>query len=193
MEESSGINLNTFCGDGSDMRFYLTTPFSDESHTYATNGKLIVVVPKREEVPVAKEFQEKIIKNTQDFLEKTAGEQTAPFDALLPQEVEATDCEACEGTGRGHPDCPDCECDCNRCSGSGKWKEWKRVRFATFDLSEEYVRIIVTLPDVKIQANVAPDAKFIRLEFNGGVGFVAPMIGRDKYKDADTILAKVIG
>ncbi len=44
------IDLKPFCGDN-DIRYYLNEPFSEGEFTYATNGHILIRVPRRDDVP----------------------------------------------------------------------------------------------------------------------------------------------
>lgn len=166
------IDLQQFCGKD-ETRPYLMKPFTFGDFSYATNGHIMVRVPKRAGVePPSKSF------NPEKPLE---GLEQASFAApkfkLPPQPSGDTECEACDGRGYEH-NCPDCECMCRACDGSGSAAvegnystAYEGVNFAL-----RYVRKMLALPSIEIAKPKDQDAPLL-FRFEGGVGAVMPMRG----------------
>lgn len=190
--------LQKFCSPDNSM---MNVPFSFGAHTYATNGHIIVRVPK---LPDAEEGS---------FLNEKAAMM---FDAIpdlsgmveLPElsDEEAETCRVCGGTGKTEV-CPECngegaftfstnfndyECECLSCNGQGEVKgrgqtcgtcygtgkkpEWKRISIGSSGFATCYLRLMRdNLPGVKILPNEPVNACYF--QFDGGDGFLMPMLG----------------
>jgi hypothetical protein len=166
------VDLHPFCGSD-EIRPYLMKPFSFGDFSYATNGHILVRVPKREGVePPDKKFNPD--KPLAD-LEKASF--TAPIFKLPPQPAADTECEACDGRGYEH-DCPHCECTCHACAGTGSQAaegnystSYEGVNFAL-----RYVRKMLALPGIEIAKPRDKEAPLL-FRFEGGVGAVMPLRG----------------
>lgn len=163
------IDLQKFCADEDrePFRDYLHTPFVFGEYSYATNGHIMVRVPKISGMRVqTKEGEWDVPLN---------GFETAQYGALLhkPCPPPPDPCVACEGRGTEH-DCPDCECTCTTCHGVGTPRISTTIRGGIFDL--RYVEMMLALPEVLIQMDRTGEAPLL-FNFNGGIGAIMPMRG----------------
>lgn len=165
------LDLQPFCGTD-ECRFYLMKPFSRSGFTWATGGSIMIRVPCREDVP---ELEIKIAVER-----PLAGIGNAEFyrpQVELPSAQATERCPYCDGRGYLH-DCPDCQCKCTRCDGSGDL-DLERVTSTGIGphlYALNYIRQVLALPDVELAvmtAEMAGAPLFFR--FNGGVGALMPL------------------
>jgi hypothetical protein len=182
----SGINLQPFClDDESDRREYLKSPFTQGGFTYATDGRFLVRVPAINGIgPMVGNTiaVEKVIPGIDDVdtFRSLAGIQ---LPAPTRPDQEEIRCTSCGGRGTEHS-CPDCECECEDCGGSGKATRKLRVSVDLFGLTFDvaYVRKLLMLPDVEVAPQTAlagggyPGPMFFR--FTGGRGAVMPLYSK---------------
>jgi len=141
-----------------------TLPFSHGEWTYATDGKIIIRVPRLNEVPDSKNAPHPELlwsqKTVQNFVPVVVSEfRKAGFEQ----------CNVCLGLGKEH-DCPDCECICYECEGKGRVEIEGAVSVGPGKLLECHARAIMALPG----AEVAPVAEGImQFRFVGGEGIVS--------------------
>lgn len=166
------IDLSIFCGRD-ESRPYLLQPFSFGEFSYATNGHVMVRVPRLPDV--AEQTQKGKWDAPFEGLEQAAF--SAPKFTLPKQPAQDTECEACDGRGFEH-DCPDCECTCSACDGSGSEAAEANVSTsyegAVFAL--RYVRRVLALPGIELAHVKASDAPLF-FRFDGGAGALMPMRG----------------
>ena len=191
--------LQKFCDQGNTK---MNAPFSYGGHTFATNGHIVVRVPRMPDVLEG------------GFLNEKAAEMfsTIPSDlssmVSLPEfsEEDIEACRRCNGTGETAV-CPECdgdgkitfstrfndyECEClschgygeirgkgqicGNCRGTGQEMSWKRIPLGNSGFSAGYLRLMrENLPNVQILANAPASACYFR--FDGGDGFLMPMRG----------------
>lgn len=176
----SKIDLLAFC-DTDDIRYFLRTPFSDGAYTCATDGKILVRVPRIDTInenPKISGKTGKIFKIIDDF----SGEYVSLADYMLPDfdfspRTEQLTCDECGGSGREH-DCPDCECECEACDGTGKY-EYTVVPKASVEVlglnfGLRYIAKIWTLPAL----TVAVSGDSLVFKFDGGAGVLMKIEGK---------------
>lgn len=160
------IDLQPFCSTD-PLRPYLQKPFSRGEWTYATNGHVLVRVPKVADIPEGETAAEKVMTNI-----RPDADVSHLGEFILP-EPEEIDCPTCEGRGTEH-DCPDCECGCDACDSSGR--AWKKnsvsLRGAVFDA--RYLSFVTALPNLTFQTNCHKTAPSL-FKFDGGEGVIMPM------------------
>lgn len=168
------LDLQQFCGK-EETRFYLMKPFSRGGFTWATNGHILVRVMLRPDIAdVDQKF------NVAKPLEGIEGRSFfRPSFELPAAPTEIGQCETCEGRGFSHA-CPDCECVCNRCHGSGELDTEKLMSASigptAFALN--YVRQMLSLPGIEIEElPTEPSERPFLFRFQGGVGALMPMRG----------------
>lgn len=95
------IDLSVFCKTDHDM---LNTPWSEGDFTYASNGLLLVRVPRRDDV--AEKIEAPNIQGTS----LGAGFDKTPIEWFsVPNiEIATKECQKCKGTGHQYT-CPECE------------------------------------------------------------------------------------
>lgn len=159
------IDLKSFCG----TRTYLSAPFSNGEFTYATNGHIMVRVPRLPDV------SDITIKgNWEKPLNGIDAATFAPFlHRPLPQMTDE-ECSKCGGTGNEH-DCPDCSCDCDGCGGSGKQAARVSTTVASGIFNLRYIAMALALPAVEFMTSARDEEGPLLFRFDGGVGAVMPM------------------
>jgi hypothetical protein len=163
------INLKPFCSTD-QHRPYIMQPFSRGEFTYATDGRLMVRVPRRAEVPevdTAPQAERVFPKPP-----ATAFRPAAKVELPPPTSVE---CEICEGRGMQH-DCPDCTCECEPCDGTGKISSDVEVSLSIggVPFGLRYVRPIMALPSLEIAVPVNGGKSPLEFRFDGGDGIIMP-------------------
>lgn len=164
------IDLQPFCGT-EETRHYLMKPFSKDGFTWATNGNIAIRVPLRHDVP---EFDAKVpLKVEMPF----KGHEGATFKALpkvkWPESDPSKACETCGGSGHQH-DCPDCECTCEGCDGSGQETIMASVSVRSVLFDSKYVRMILDMPSSTF-SSAPKDAEPAPFTFEGGIGVLMPL------------------
>ena len=162
------INLQSFCGDDADPS-YLHKPFSYEDFTYATDERIMVRVPRRENVPELS--ADNPIKDPTKPMQGFGTVRFAPPPPYsIPTGSDEVKCPSCEGRGLEH-DCPDCTCICAKCEGTGALKTSTTVGSINFDLN--YLRQVLALPGVEIAE--PQDRAPLYFRFTGGDGALMPL------------------
>lgn len=167
--------LKVFCS-ADRQHPYLHAPFSQGEYTAATNGYIIVWVPRM--VNVA-EIEKKIdIKTVLEGPSATYRE-IGKLDIPVPAET-IEKCGDCGGRGTyGHAhDCPDCTCEetCEECEGTGKVTRVPAVSVEIGGLifDAKYVRMILGLPNLKVETRLRKAERML-FTFDGGHGALMPM------------------
>jgi hypothetical protein len=164
------IDLQSFCSDD-DVRVTLRRPFSYGKFTYATNGVFAVRIDRLDEVP---EIQKPAMAEQLDKIMSPAdGASFKPIDISLPGDIENTseeECGDCDGRGKEH-ECPDCECECTSCDGSGRVSKADKISVSAFgDIYRlPYLRQVLGLPGIEIAdlpRSLSAPALF---RFDGGI------------------------
>lgn len=168
------INLEMFCS-GPD-RPELAQPFSIGEWSYASNGHIMVRVPRREDVP---ENEADLPKKAPGLFPK-AKPRFRRVPKLLPDDAELAvttteDCFECAGTGRGHPDCAACRCTCPDCDGEGTitTKTYAQVKVGKVPFCVLYISWMQSLPDLEI--GPARRMTPLSFRFDGGEGLLMPV------------------
>lgn len=163
--------LQEFCGnsDTEPSRPYLHSPFSRGDFTYATDGRIMVRIARV--ASITRDAEQ--IKTLDKPLE---GAENATYHCLptvdLPQ-VQKEPCSKCDGRGHEH-DCPDCECECVACDGSGHVWERTSVSIGAAPFALRYVNKLQALPEVEV-ADDNKDGERLLFRFKGGVGSLMPL------------------
>lgn len=166
--------LQPFCSTAS-WRPYLQGPFSRGEFTYATDGHVLVRIPRDADVPEVEKSPaaEKIFEQNpaENFVH-------APIGPIAKQTW--MDCETCDARGYEH-ECPDCACKCEDCGGEGRESADRHhsIGVMGIPLGLRLVRLIWTLPGLELA--FPPPKDFgapWAFRFDGGEGVV--MTRREK-------------
>ena len=169
-------DIMPFCSNLSPNMF---APWSKGEYTYATNGHMIVRVPRLEDVPEREDapstdsvFPYKEPTNWIDFA-----------DIELP-EKEMADCSKCNGDKTyHHEECPDCDGhDCEECDRTGKVAIRQPVPVGNTHYQIVYLSILKGLPNCKIGPNADP-MNYAVFKFDGGDGLLMPMKPFGEWKE----------
>lgn len=164
--------LQQFCSDD-PCRPYLTVPFNQEGFTWATNGHILIRLAEMEGfLPCS---CAKPIKVSGPIAGLEAATFTAPRWKLPPFDPSFKGpCAVCDGRGFLH-DCPDCECACALCNGSGEADPERQMSTSILGriYALNYVRMIAELPGLEVANN--EDERPLLFRFEGGVGGIMPL------------------
>ena len=126
------VNIEKFCSDDTDPRWYLHKPFARSGFLYATNGHIAVRVPADGSMV---DTEEKISDQIERLFSSNVFDGMEPLPAYTDPVLPA--CDDCEGSGKNKPTekCKECrgegfvewdtdfnsyEADCKSCDGSGE-------------------------------------------------------------------------
>lgn len=170
------IDLQKFCAVH-DPRNWLEKPFTEGDFTYATNGHILVRVPRLDGYPdVHEKMRETCLKvfatNPQGSL--VPGLPADPAVKMIKCDVCAGSGEVCDGCGgwnnikRGH------EVDCDECDGTGEVESWGSnfVAVGCAHVEPRYLRLVKGLPNVMVYVN--GEEKALYFTFDGGDGLLMP-------------------
>ena len=183
------IDLQKFCAKD---RPPLDAPFTSGEHTYATNGHIVVRVPKRAEVEasVPENTVQKINFYFQETL-KASGPMLPIPDGEIPAR-ESRPCDWCDGEGQlDH--CPTCHqpCDCPECGGEGRrWLDPVGVEIAPGAVvSSHCLSWLKELPSPRFRVTKIDHRGLatIYFDFDGGDGI---LMGRFPNRSSDISLCK---
>jgi len=165
--------LKSFCGDD-PFRPYLHVPFNQEGFTWATNGHILVRVA---EMP---DFSPCTAKKPINVAKPLAGIDAAQFVSpqwqLPPHDPSFNGpCVVCGGRGVLH-ECPDCDCDCAACNGTGRADPERRMSTSVLGriYALNYVRMIAGLPGLEVSDNKGGESPLF-FRFEGGLGGIMPL------------------
>lgn len=164
----TAADLQPFCSTENSLE-YLRRPWSKEGFTYATNGHVLIRVPRLSDVP-----ENDKAPNTDKIFAGTA-DQTATQKiptAKIPK-GRTFECVSCEGRGTEH-DCPDCTCECEECGGVGRSEEQISAGILGAIYSAKYIRQLLTFPGLRFSSSPPVDGP-ARFVFDGGEGAIMPM------------------
>lgn len=111
MSFDRSVILTTFTG--ASMRYL--RPFVRGEHDYATNGKIVVRMPRTAPSDIYEPGEiaaEKVFERV-----NWDGPFSPPPSLALPAR-RRTECSECDGSGTKHS-CPSCDCACDECDGAG--------------------------------------------------------------------------
>jgi len=201
--------LKTFCGTD-ETRPSLMEPFSDDRYTYATDGRIIVRVPRIESITGHEKHPQYACDLFPDESHYLPVEYPQGLESFVAEPV---DCECCGGTGKqskcrdcdgdGNKECPECgtvhkcescrgtgliignraigdEVDCEDCEGIGKIEK-------RFIVSLNRGAVFVDLKYIKL-ANTLPglwlkydgNQSPLYFTFAGGDGVMMPLVSQSE-------------
>ena len=169
------IDLKPFCGT-EETRSYIMQPFSRGDFTYATDGHICVRVARL--IDASEQDKPNVTKLPWEAL---AAANFVPAPAFnLPAKADPT-FEPCDCyQGKIH-DCPDCECECETCDGSGTIKNDddnnKSVGLLGISFARKYVRLLETLPGLQVATigGLYDGIVGLAFKFDGGHGLLMPL------------------
>ena len=160
------IDLQQFCPKWA-YREWMERPFSRAGYTWATDGKLMVRVPLREDVP---EHRNNLADVERVWPKTWPTTWRQPLSAKLPS-AEYVTCDVCDARGREH-ECPDCQCICRACSGDGQLEVLSAVQVGARAIPLSHARLIVGLDLVEVSPPASGDF-LLMFRFEGGEGIVS--------------------
>ena len=163
--------LARFCSTD-ETRINIVTPWSKDEYSFATNGHLIVRVPRLVDVPE----RDAAPSGDKLFPYKEPPEWVRLSDMEIPEAVRA-DCSECNGDKTiMHDDCSDCNGhNCPECNGKGEViVDRIPVPVGTGHFQLAYLHMLKELPNCKIGPNADPMDHAV-FQFDGGDGLLMPM------------------
>jgi hypothetical protein len=154
--------LKTFCGTD-EHRAILHQPTSQGEFSYATDGRVIVQVPRMAEVPEVEGFPQ-CGGVMRDFKIHGAWRKLPE----IPPRGEGVPCEDCEGTGKFPDGTP-----CDECEG-GKYYPTESMEVGGARLNLVFLRRIAALPNLEYNMN-GGELTARSFRFDGGIGLIVPM------------------
>jgi hypothetical protein len=161
------VDLQQFCPSWS-YREWMEKPFSRDGHTWACDGKLLVRVPLRNDVPEHP--------RAADVMRIWPAQWPSVWRQPLRRELPAAEyvaCDVCSGRGVKHK-CPNCSCTCCECNGKGEFETVRVVRVGERALPLRHARLIVGLDWVEISPPLLEEL-LLCFRFEGGEGVVSLM------------------
>lgn len=171
---TNGI-LRSFCA--SDARRPLTCrPWSVGAFSYATNGRIIVRVPRLDDVPPPDDAKiEKTAKQIDEWLAKLDDTPRVAVPRIDIPKGRSWTCDKCDGRGFEH-NCPGCSCECTDCE-AGTCHQPVMVAWRGTHVSPDVWRLIAALPGSQIASSPPLSLIYdhVSFAFDGGVGIVMSM------------------
>jgi hypothetical protein len=96
-----------------------------------------------------------------------------PLPKFKAPRVKAEDCASCDARGVVH-NCPNCECECEDCGGTGIVKEKISIYINGAIYNLQFIVLIKALPNIRFSADPPHDSA-VRFVFDGGEGLLMPM------------------
>jgi hypothetical protein len=164
-------DLQSFCST-EKSRPYLMSPWSHGDFTYATNGHILIRVPRLPEIA-----ENPKAPNAEKVLAMTASQsETTPLPSFEIPASKLSACRSCKGRGTEH-DCPDCACECPECDGSGQVVEKMSLGLHGAIFNAKYILILKKLPGIRVAGQCSPDGPNRFTCHGGGEGAIMPMRG----------------
>lgn len=158
--------MKRFCGD-EVTRPYISKPFSHGKYTYATNGHIVIRVARMDDVPEAEGAPEGFVGKAEALFDSFGRHKFRQVRKKNDLKNEIVACGECCGRGREH-DCPDCQCICEECEGTGRVKARLSCQIGGVLFDAEYISLIGGLKNAEIE--VSDDDGPTKFRFDGGEG-----------------------
>ena len=163
------IDLQPFCAFGASA---ISSPWSFGNHTYATDGKMLVRVERRPDVPERPDAPGPV-DETIIAPHWPAAAHWSPLPQAPPTTV--LDCEMCSGDGVHQCRCGD-EHRCGYCRGTTQTTTWPVMKIGHRFISARYVQLTASLPGpVEMAAEHGAALEPLAVRFAGGVGLIMPL------------------
>lgn len=160
--------------DWPSLRLWMCHPFMVGDKVCATNGHILIEVSSSE-IPIGDEPPDQ---KHLDKINSWLGIRQADCEFVsLPSLPNFKPCELCSGDGRleGKKGTT-----CEGCDGYGE--SWRHIPIGNTHFCIRYVRLLSSLPGIKIAPNGKEAAPFM---FDGGRGLLMPMRGLTKSTSTD--------
>ncbi len=160
-------DLQRFCSEDDSRKDTIGLPFSEGEWTYATDGRILLRVPRLADVPENPKAPKNVQKNIFDL--NPISEQWQKVPVQLPPLYEGEKCDLCRGEGQH-----ECECgnvhDCDRCQGTGLLPvKGKPIDIGgVHSVSHIYLHKIRDIPGIEICASTNGTPHALGLRFDGG-------------------------
>src|SRR5271166_6020370 len=153
-------------------RARMARPWSRGEFTYATNGHIMVRIPRLAEVPERSDGPDVESKVMPLLADQT---ETAPLPAYELPKVDKDECLTCNGRGLIHG-CPDCKCKCYDCDGTGAVRVKVSIELSGAIYDADYIELLrTTLSGLRFSVR-PPKEGPAKFSFDGGgVGAIMPM------------------
>lgn len=159
------VDLQQFCPKWA-WSPWMEKPFSRAGYTWATDGKLMVRVPLRDDVP--EHPQAAHVERV--WTEQWAETWRQPLRRALPA-AEMLSCDVCHGRGVQH-ECPACTCTCPTCAGEGALEIMRAVTVGARAIPLHHARIIIGLDWIEVSPPAVSD-HLMMFRFEGGEGILS--------------------
>jgi hypothetical protein len=171
---SKEIDLAEFCSCD-PKRPELACPFSFADWSFATDGAILVRVPRISDVPenpAAPNKKAAALFDAARVRYRPAPQFDLP-DSPLEWE-ESKKCWTCQGSGKTHV-CPDCQCPCPQCDGKGSLtiRDWHRTQIGKAFFNSRYVDCLQKLPSLELGRPHRTEPMRFRFD-GGGEGLLMP-------------------
>lgn len=168
--------LKRFCY-AHDDRPALQQPWSDGEYTFASDGRIMLRVPRLADAPentaAPKADGVRVILATAHDALSESDWQDLP---TTPEKPEPDRCENCDGDGRCNCRCCGDFHPCGKCDGEGKIEKIHCVALGIRKMNGDYLRLMATLPGLKVAPNHGEnDEKPLAFKFDGGIGVCAAL------------------
>jgi hypothetical protein len=163
-------DLMKFCHTDPE-RFNISVPWSAGEYSYATNGHVIIRVPRLVDVQENDSAPPTVLL----FPYADPLEWFALAEIELPEQ-KSSDCPECNGEKEvEHEDCPHCKGHpCEWCDGTGKVTPMQPVPVGNSHYQLVYLLTLKGLANCRMGPNTDP-MKQTPFQFDGGDGLIMPM------------------
>lgn len=175
------IDMQAFCRtDESPDKYYLSAPWSAGGYTYASNGGILIRVPRREDIPENENAPN--VFTYRDVFNRKPKLGWHPVPAVT---VDMIPCLDCNGRGKVF-EFDNADFMCEDCAGTGKVEKIECIEmhpdcFVYF--TNILLKLVGTLPDCEIGLNGGKEP--CRLRFQGGDGIIMPCLYFDESYDEE--------
>lgn len=182
-----------FCSDD-ETKFTLHQPFTVGQWTYATDGKVVLRVPSAD-VNIEQEQNAKV-PNAAVIIQFHDWENKTGYDNLpeIPEWPSTIICKACEGFEM--IECSHCGSmvECKSCGGEGETEPFPLPMLVGDVLfNVKYLRLLATLPGVKVRRGSNPADKLATFIFDGGDGVLMGFKTEKETLNTDTLRELLCG
>ena len=172
--------LQRFCNVDRES---LAVQFTQGEYTYASDGRLIVRVPRLDDVPENPDAPKNVAMNIFAATPFRVKEDRTPISALTIPPLEGPDdCANCQGGGIHFCEACDDHHDCTRCEGGKVQERAIAVEFKQHKISHLLLNQIKDLPNVSLAASAIGMEAALAFFFDGGEGRMMPMRDPEEVK-----------